>query len=118
MTIVITITIHHRRHGHEKVIVSGDHDHIRVGRFPTPHYHHYHHGGYEKVIITGVHDPVLIALLMDTAVLKMRRSLRLVTMAMIIFDGQCSLQENKVNRTWCHVSQSAPQRKSCSGSRS
>jgi hypothetical protein len=57
---------------------------------------------------------VLIALMMDGVVLKMRRSLRLVTMAMIIFNGQCSLQENKANRTWCHVSQSAPQRKSCS----
>ena len=57
---------------------------------------------------------MLIALQMDAAVLKMRRSLRLVTMAMIIFNGQCSLQANKVNHTWCHVSQSAPQYKSCS----
>jgi hypothetical protein len=57
---------------------------------------------------------MLIALPMDAAVLKTRRSLRLVTTAMIVFNGQCSLQANKVNRTWCHVSQSAPQRKSCS----
>lgn len=56
---------------------------------------------------------MLIALMMDTAVLE-RRSLRCVPMAMIIFNGQFSLLENKVNRTLCHVLQSAPQSKSCS----
>ncbi|KAF8498533.1 hypothetical protein F5888DRAFT_1689789 [Russula emetica] len=52
---------HHNHHnGYEKVVVSGDHDHVRVGRSPIPHHHPHHHGGYEKVIISGDHDHVRV----------------------------------------------------------
>ncbi len=51
---------HHHHNGKEKVVISGDHDHVRVGRSPRPHHHHHHHGGYEKVIISGDHDHVRV----------------------------------------------------------
>ena len=40
------------------MVVSGDHDHVRVDRSPIPHHRHHHHGGYKKVIISGNHDHV------------------------------------------------------------
>jgi hypothetical protein len=36
------------------VVVSGDHDHVRVGRSPIPRHHH------QKVIISGNHDHVRV----------------------------------------------------------
>ena len=47
---------HHHYDGPEKVVVSGDHDHVRVGRSPRPHHHHHH--GYPKVVVSGDHDHV------------------------------------------------------------
>ncbi len=52
---------HHHHHGpHDKVIVTGDHDHVRVGRSPHHHHHHHHHNGDEKVVVTGDHDHVRV----------------------------------------------------------
>jgi hypothetical protein len=58
---------HHHHHHHdryrrlrrsrEKVVVSGDHDHVRVG---SSSHHHHHHNGYEKVEISGDHDHVRV----------------------------------------------------------
>jgi hypothetical protein len=49
---------HHHDKPHEKVVVSGDHDHVHVGR--SPHHHHHHHNEHEKVIVTGDHDNVRV----------------------------------------------------------
>ncbi|KAI0305801.1 hypothetical protein B0F90DRAFT_925908 [Multifurca ochricompacta] len=48
---------HHHHHGYEKVIVSGDDDHVRVTRSPHHHHHHHHHEN-EKVIVSGDNDNV------------------------------------------------------------
>ena len=51
---------HHHYNGNgDKVIVSGNHDHVRVGRSPRPHHHHDDHDGYHtKVVVSGDHDHV------------------------------------------------------------
>ncbi|KAI0292286.1 hypothetical protein BC826DRAFT_446560 [Russula brevipes] len=51
---------HHHHTGYEKVIISGDHEHVRVGRSPHHHHHHHHHNEYEKVVISGDHDHVRV----------------------------------------------------------
>ena len=52
----------HRHHGHheqyEKVIVTGDHDHVHLGRSPHHHHHHHHHGRY--VAVSGDYDHVRV----------------------------------------------------------
>lgn len=50
---------HHPHRPYEKVVVSGDYDHVHVGRSPH-HNHHHHHNGHEneKVVISGDHDHV------------------------------------------------------------
>jgi hypothetical protein len=43
------------------VIITGDHDHVRVGRSPRPHHHHHHHhSGYSKVAVSGDNDHVRV----------------------------------------------------------
>ncbi|KAH9032317.1 hypothetical protein EDB84DRAFT_1561995 [Lactarius hengduanensis] len=50
---------HHHHNSHEKVIVSGNHDHVRVERSPHhDHDRHHHHDGHEKVIVSGDNDHV------------------------------------------------------------
>jgi hypothetical protein len=52
---------HHHHSPHEKVVVSGDHDHVHIGRSPHHnHHHHHHHNGNEKVIVSGDHDHVRV----------------------------------------------------------
>ena len=51
---------HHHHNGYEKVEVSGDHDHVRVGRSPRPHRHHHHYSGSTKVIVSGDHEHVRV----------------------------------------------------------
>ena len=41
------------------MIVSGDHDHVRIDRSPRSHHHHYHNG-HEKVVVSGDHDHVRV----------------------------------------------------------
>ena len=48
---------HHHHNGYKKVIVSGDHDHVRFDR--SPHHHHYHNG-HGKVVVSGDHDHVRV----------------------------------------------------------
>ena len=45
------------RHRHEKVVISGDHDHVRVGRSP---HHGHHHDEHKKVVVSGDHDHVRV----------------------------------------------------------
>jgi hypothetical protein len=42
------------------VVVSGDHDHVRVDRSPRSHHHHHYHNGHEKVVVSGDHDHVRV----------------------------------------------------------
>ena len=52
---------HHHHNPYEKVVVSGDHDHVHVRRSPHHnHHHHHHHNGPEKVIVSGDHDHVRV----------------------------------------------------------
>ena len=58
---------HHPHHPHrpyEQVVVSGDDDHVHVGRSPhyNHHHHHHHHKGHEneKVVVSGDHDHVRV----------------------------------------------------------
>ncbi|EED78980.1 predicted protein [Postia placenta Mad-698-R] len=46
----------HDRHDHDKIIVKGSHEHVNVHRSPEPHHHHDH--DQEKVIVKGDHDHV------------------------------------------------------------
>ncbi|KAI9440666.1 hypothetical protein H4582DRAFT_2097482 [Lactarius indigo] len=43
---------------HEKVIVSGNHDHVRVERSPHHDHDRHHYDGHEKVIVSGDNDHV------------------------------------------------------------
>jgi hypothetical protein len=66
--VVHPVARHHRHHHphrpYEKVIVSGDNDHVHVGRSPhhNHHHHHHHHNGHgnEKVIVSGDNDHVRV----------------------------------------------------------
>jgi hypothetical protein len=55
---------HHHHHHHddhheyEKIVVSGDHDHVHAGRSPHHHHHHHDHHEHEKIIISGDNDRV------------------------------------------------------------
>jgi hypothetical protein len=53
---------HHHHSPYEKVVVSGDNDHVHVGRSPhhNHHHHQHHHNGNEKVIVSGDHDHVRV----------------------------------------------------------
>jgi hypothetical protein len=49
----------HRHHDwHGKVIFSGDHDNVHVGRSPHHHHHHDDHHEHEKIIVSGDNDHV------------------------------------------------------------
>jgi hypothetical protein len=48
---------HHHHDWHEKVVVSGDHNHVHARRSPHHHHHHHHHDN-EKIIVSGDNDHV------------------------------------------------------------
>ena len=55
---------YHHHTSHEKVIVSGNRDHVHVGRSPHHyghHHHHHHHGEHEEVIVSGDNDHVHVS---------------------------------------------------------
>ena len=61
-TVVNPVARRHHHHRPEKVVVSGDHDHVHVGRSPHHHHHHHHHhhNEHEKVVVSGNDDHVRV----------------------------------------------------------